>query len=63
MQLVDAAAIEVRIGNYDAAFADLERAYTNHDAYILYFNADTGWNPIRSDPRFHELTHRMGLTH
>ncbi|HEV8075621.1 MAG TPA: tetratricopeptide repeat protein [Candidatus Acidoferrum sp.] len=63
MQYVDAAAIEVRIGNYDAAFADLERAYTSHDAYILYLNADTGWNPIRSDPRFRDLTRRMGLAH
>jgi len=63
MQGVDAAAIEVRIGDYDAAFADLERASTSHNAYILYLNADQGWDPIRSDLRFHDLTRRMGLTH
>jgi tetratricopeptide (TPR) repeat protein len=63
MQLADAAAIEVRIGDYDAAFADLERAYTSHNAYILYLNADTHWNPIRSDPGFRDLTRRMGLAH
>ncbi len=63
MQLVDAAAIEVRIGDYDAAFADLERAYTSHNAYILYLNANQGWDPIRSDPRFRDLTRRMGLAH
>ena len=63
MEDVDAAAIEVRIGDYDAAFADLERASTSHNAYILYLNADQGWDPIRSDPRFHDLTRRMGLAH
>jgi TolB-like protein len=63
MQYVDAAAIEVRIGDYDAAFTDLERAYTSHSAYILYLNADQGWDPIRSDPRFRALTRRMGLAH
>jgi TolB-like protein/DNA-binding winged helix-turn-helix (wHTH) protein/tetratricopeptide (TPR) repeat protein len=63
MQYVDAAAIEVRIGDYDAAFADLERAYTSHSAYILYLNANQAWDPIRSDSRFHDLTRRMGLAH
>jgi tetratricopeptide (TPR) repeat protein len=61
MQHVDAAAIEVRLGNYDAAFADLERAYTSHNGYIIYLNANQVWDPIRSDPRFHDLTRRMGL--
>jgi TolB-like protein/DNA-binding winged helix-turn-helix (wHTH) protein len=63
IQHLDAAAIEVRIGDYDAAFADLERAYTSHNAYILYLNADTGWDPVRSDPRFRDLTRRIGLAH
>jgi len=63
MQHVDAAAIEVRLGNPDAAFRYLEQAYANHDAYIVYLNANQVWNPIRSDPRFHDLTRRMGLAH
>jgi hypothetical protein len=63
MQPVDAAAIQVRLGDYDAAFADLERAYTSHSAYILYLNANAVWDPIRPDPRFRDLTRRMGLAH
>jgi tetratricopeptide (TPR) repeat protein len=63
MQHADAAAIEVRLRDYDAAFAFLEQAYTNRNAYILYLNADQVWDPIRSDPRFRDLTRRMGLAH
>jgi TolB-like protein/DNA-binding winged helix-turn-helix (wHTH) protein/tetratricopeptide (TPR) repeat protein len=63
MQPVDSAAIQVRLGDYDAAFADLERAYTSHNGYILYLNANAVWDPIRSDPRFRDLTRRMGLAH
>jgi TolB-like protein/tetratricopeptide (TPR) repeat protein len=62
-QHVDTAAIEVRLGDYDAAFADLERAYVSHNAYILYLNANAVWDPIRSDPQFRDLTSRMGLAH
>lgn len=63
MQHVHVAAIQVRLGNYDAAFADLEQAYKNRNAYILDLNADTVWDPVRSDPRFRDLTRRMGLPH
>ena len=63
MQQADAAAIQVRLGDYDAAFAYLEQAYANRNAYILYLNTDPGWDPIRSDPRFRDLTRRMGLAH
>jgi len=63
MNYIDVAAIQVRLGNHDAAFLYLEQAYTNHDAYIVYLNANQVWDPIRSDPRFLDLTRRMGLTH
>jgi TolB-like protein/DNA-binding winged helix-turn-helix (wHTH) protein/thioredoxin-like negative regulator of GroEL len=63
MQNEDAAAIQVRLGDYDAAFAYLEKGYANHDGYILYLNANPVWDPIRSDPRFRDLVHRMGLAH
>lgn len=63
MQHVDAAAILVRLGDYEAAFADLDQASKNHNANVLYLNANTIWDPIRSDPRFRELVRRMGLAH
>lgn len=63
MQHVDAAAIQIRLADYDAAFAYLEQACKNRNAYILYINADPVWEPIRSDPRFRDLVRRMGLAH
>ena len=63
MKHIDAAAIQVRLGHHDAAFLYLEQAYANHDAYIVYLNANQVWDPIRSDPRFRDLTRRMGLAH
>ena len=63
MHHVDAAIIAVRLGNYDAAFAYLERAFTDRNAYLLYLNADQHWDPIRPDPRFRDLVGRMGLAH
>jgi TolB-like protein/DNA-binding winged helix-turn-helix (wHTH) protein/tetratricopeptide (TPR) repeat protein len=63
MQHMDAAAILVRLGDYEAAFANLDQASKNHSAYILYLNAYSIWDPIRPDPRFRNLTRRMGLAH
>jgi TolB-like protein/DNA-binding winged helix-turn-helix (wHTH) protein/tetratricopeptide (TPR) repeat protein len=63
MTHIEAAAIQVRLGHHDAAFPYLEQAYTNHDAYIVYLNANQVWDPIRSDPRFLDLTRRIGLAH
>jgi len=62
MQNVDAAAIYVRLGDYEAAFRYLEKADRNREGDILYLNADWHWDPIRSDPRFRDLTRRMGLS-
>jgi len=63
MQRVDAAGIQVRLGDYDAAFANLERAYAKHNAYMLTLNANKLWDSIRPDPRFRDLVRRMGLAH
>ena len=63
MQHVDAATIEVRLGDRDAAFTYLQQAFADRNAYILYLNADQHWDPIRSDPRFRDLVRRMGLPH
>ncbi|HET6930331.1 MAG TPA: tetratricopeptide repeat protein, partial [Candidatus Acidoferrum sp.] len=63
MTNTDAATIQVRLGEYDAAIAPLEKAYSNHNGNILYLNVDSLWDPIRSDPRFRDLVRRMGLPH
>ena len=48
-------------GDYDRAFAFLERAYRAHDFYLVFLNADPGFDSLRSDPRFAELVHRIGI--
>ena len=49
------------VGDYDRAFEYLERAYRAHDFYLVFLNADTGFDSLRSDPRFAELVHRIGI--
>jgi tetratricopeptide (TPR) repeat protein len=60
-QHADVAAMQLRVGELDAVFAWLEKAYTSHDATLMYLNADPRWDPIRSDPRFADLVRRIGL--
>ena len=56
------AVIHVGLGNKDEAFAALERAFAER-SYLLveYFNTDERLESLKSDPRFAELRHRIGL--
>ena len=49
------------LGDKDAAFRWLEKAYQEHSWCMLYLNSDDMWDPIRSDPRFVEYVRRAGL--
>jgi DNA-binding winged helix-turn-helix (wHTH) protein/TolB-like protein/Tfp pilus assembly protein PilF len=49
------------LGDYDRAFEILERAYRSRDFYLVFLNADPGFDSLRSDPRFAELVHRIGI--
>lgn len=57
----DVAMLEVRVGEFNAAFESLEKGYSNHEAEIIYLRADPSWDPIRTDPRFQDLIRRVGL--
>jgi hypothetical protein len=46
----------------DQAFAWLEKAYTQHSNAMTGLKVDPVYGPLRSDPRFQELLHRVGLT-
>ena len=50
------------LGELDEAFAWLERAYEERDPELTYIKV-TGrrFDPLRHDPRFQQLVHRMGL--
>jgi eukaryotic-like serine/threonine-protein kinase len=49
------------IGDFDRAFASLERAFQARSAGLIYLHLDPGYEPLRADPRFGELVKRIGL--
>jgi len=49
------------LGDKDQAFALLERAAEEHSDRIVWLNVDPLLEPLRSDLRFHDLVHRVGL--
>jgi hypothetical protein len=48
------------LGEKDAAFAALERAFVSR-ARIVDMNNDPELNNLRSDPRYADLVRRIGL--
>ena len=49
------------LNDKDEAFRLLEKAYEHHAPDIQYLGIDGLWYGMRSDPRFADLLHRMGL--
>jgi len=49
------------LNDKDQAFAWLERACEEHRDRIVWLNVDPLLEPLRSDPRFHDLVRRVGL--
>ena len=50
------------LGETDAAFAWLERAFSTRTPTLSHIRADPRFEPLRSDPRFAALLRRMGLS-
>ena len=48
-------------GDFDRAFACLERALQVRSAGLIYLHVDPGYKPLRADPRFNQLVERIGL--
>jgi TolB-like protein/Tfp pilus assembly protein PilF len=55
------ALIYAGLGEKDEAFQWLEKAYAAHDKGLTYLKIDPCMDPLRSDPRFHDLIRRVGL--
>jgi serine/threonine-protein kinase len=49
------------LGDKEAAFESLERAYAAHDPQLQFLKVDMFLDPLRSDPRFSDLVRRVGL--
>ena len=50
------------LGDKTKAFEWLEDAYHAHDVGLVYLKIDPCLDPLRSDPRFQDLLHRVGLS-
>jgi len=51
----------IGLGEKDLAFAELERAYKEHDWFLVRIKVDPFMDPLRDDPRFNQLVKRVGL--
>jgi len=49
------------LGDYDQAFVWFERAYREKSAILLWLKVHPFFDPVRNDPRFKDLVHRVGL--
>lgn len=50
------------LGDFNAAFAWLDKAYQEHDPELTYLKVpNRRFGPLRRDPRYRELVHRIGL--
>jgi TolB-like protein/Tfp pilus assembly protein PilF len=57
----DLAKLALGLGEFDAAFAALDRARRERRGWLVYLKVDPLFDPIRSDPRFGELMRLMRL--
>ena len=49
------------LGNHDKAIYYLNQAYQAHSSVLPLLQVQPVFDPLRSDPRFQELLHRMAL--
>jgi hypothetical protein len=56
------ALVHAGLGDADAAFEWLERAYAARDVHLMFLTVDVKWDRYRTDPRFEDLLARCGFT-
>jgi len=55
------AELYVALGNKEAAFASLERAYAAHDLQLSTLKVGLTFDSLHTDARFQDLMRRVGL--
>ena len=58
----DVAIIYVGLRDTERTFEQLEKAYDDRAGWMIFLNVEPMFDPIRSDPRFTRLVHRMKLS-
>jgi hypothetical protein len=49
------------VGRKDQTIALLQQAVADHSNVVTSIKVDPMYDPLRSDPRFHEVLRRVGL--
>ena len=57
----DVALIYIALGEKDHSFEWLQRAFIDRSSFLVYSKWEPRLDPLRSDPRFHDLVRRIGL--
>lgn len=60
-RLASIAATYARLGDSDSAVLWLERLYAERGAWIRGLKVSPTWDPLRADPRFHDLLRRARM--
>ena len=55
------AILHAQLGEKDQAFEWFEKAYEERDGGLIFLNINRSSDPLRDDPRFHDLLQRMNL--
>jgi hypothetical protein len=55
------ALVHAGLGERDAVFEWLGKAYDARDVHLIYLPVDPKWDPYRADPRFGALVARCGF--
>jgi tetratricopeptide (TPR) repeat protein len=55
------ALVHAGLGERDAVFEWLDRAYSARDIHLIFLTVDPKWDPYRADPRFAALLARCGF--
>ncbi len=58
---VPLALVHLGLGETDQTFHWLDRAFAEHDHYLLDLKIEPLWAPLRNDPRFQALLRKIGL--
>jgi TolB-like protein/Flp pilus assembly protein TadD len=53
--------IYIALGDKDRAFAWMDKAFQERSGMLCWLEIEPKFDPLRSDPRFAKLVHRMGL--
>ena len=57
----DVAVIHAGLGDRARVFEWLNKAFIEHSAFMVYLSSDPRFQPLRREPAFQDLLHRMGL--